>query len=67
MEEIWNEIITRPKWYAGVRNCSGGFYTAQAARNLKVRFKAGLLSREIIERVLNSHGYYLEEKWVYRG
>lgn len=63
VNEIWEEIISKPKWYAGILTSSGSFYTAQSARYLKESFKNGSLSESIIEKILNSHGYRLEKKW----
>lgn len=63
-DQIWESIVSKPKWYAGIVNEHGGFYNAHSARNLKIRYKNKTLSDHIIERVLNSHGYYLEKSWV---
>lgn len=65
--DIWNSIITKPKWYAGIRSATGTFYTAQSAAKVKKRFEEGTLSFEIIETVLNAHGYHLIKQWQYRG
>lgn len=64
MDEIWNEIISKPKWYAGIVSETGSFYNAQTAAKIKSRYKNGTLSERILERILNSHGYVLEKRWV---
>lgn len=64
MDEIWNEIISKPKWYAGILNEKGSFYTAQSASKIKSRYKNGTLSETILEKILFAHGYSLEKRWV---
>lgn len=61
---IWNSIIAKPKWYAGIRNLQGGFYSAQSANHLKKSFEAGTLSLDIIQTVFEAHGYTLIQQWV---
>lgn len=63
-KQIWESIIVKPKWYAGIRNKAGGFYTAQAAADLKKRFKQGSVSWDIIETIFAAHGYTLIKQWV---
>ena len=53
----WRELTSKPKWYAGIRNRNGDFYTAQAARKLKINFKNGSLKICTMVPILRSHGY----------
>lgn len=64
MDEIWNEIISKPKWYAGILNENGIFYNAQSASKIKSRYRNGTLSETVLEKILTAHGYILEKKWV---
>ena len=64
IDVIWNEIISKPKWYAGIRNENGSFYTAQSASKIKSRYRNGTLSEHIFEKILRAHGYSLEKRWV---
>lgn len=62
--EAWNEITSKPKWYAGIKTNSGSFHTAQSANRLKNRFKKGLLTDKTISYILKEFGYVKEEiKW----
>ena len=63
-EQIWNDIIAKPKWYSGIKSGVGKFYTAQDAYLLKRNFKRGVLSESTIERIFKAHGYVLIKKWV---
>ena len=65
-DNIWDTIVKKHKWYAGIVSDSGAFYSEQAAYNLKRRYKNGTLSLRILERIFNAHGYYLEKRWVSR-
>lgn len=60
---IWEQIISKPKWYAGIRTTTGTFYSAQAAGTLKKSFENGTLSLEIIETIFEAHGYVLVKQW----
>lgn len=66
INEIWKEVTSKPKWYAGIKSNLGSFYSAQTAYLVKRRFERGVLSEEILERILNEHGYFLEKRWVKR-
>lgn len=64
-KEIFESIITKPKWYAGIKATESKFYTAQSANRIKDRYRRGVLSDVIIEKVLNSHGYYKADTvWI---
>lgn len=56
--EVFNEIISKPKWYAG-------FVSAQNATNIKRRFKAGKLEYSTLCKMFNYYGYHLtnESPW----
>lgn len=56
-QEAFEEIIKRPKFYAGLRGRNGQFYTAQAASHIKQRYKAGTLSNEIIAYIISMSGF----------
>lgn len=63
--EAFEEIIKRPKFYAGLRNRRGQFYTADAATHLKDRYKAGTLSNEIIVYIISMSGFKLVKEAEY--
>lgn len=63
-DQIWQEIIAKPKWYAGIKSETGSFYSAQSASMLKRRYIQKTLSESILERVFKAHGYVLEKRWV---
>ena len=66
-EELFNLIISKPKWYAGIESKKGKYHNPQSANRIKDRYKRGVLSNDIIEKILNSHGYYKNEVvWVKR-
>lgn len=64
-KEIWQSITSKPKWYAGIKNRNGNYYTAQSANRLKNLFKKGKLNQTFIEYIFSHFGYYKEEtKWL---
>lgn len=67
-KDLWEEITSKPKWYAGLRTLGGSFHTAQSANNLKLRFKQGKLSMKLITDIFRQCGYVrTPEKWDRRG
>lgn len=64
-KEAFEIIIKRPKFYAGLRNRKGDFYTAQAATNIKKRFKDGTLGRNIIVYIISMSGFKLVKEAEY--
>lgn len=60
-EEIFNIITSNPKWYAGIEYSYEKYYNAQSANRIKDRFKRGVLSDKIIERIFNKHSYFKNE------
>lgn len=58
---IWDDITSKPKWYAGIKNKKGNFHTAQSANRMKNKFKDGKLSDAVVETVLNHYGYFKKE------
>lgn len=62
-KNIWEQITSQPKWYAGIKTTAGTFYSAQGAGDLKRRFEKGTLSLDIIETIFEAHGYVLVKQW----
>lgn len=60
--EIFNEITSQPKWYAGIK-IGDRFMTAQTANKIKSRFNSCTLSPRKIELIFEHYGYYLESEW----
>lgn len=54
--ELFNLITCEPKWYAG-------FTSAQNASNIKKRFNNKELSFEVLQKMFNHFGYYLNASW----
>lgn len=59
--EIFNEIIQRPKWYAGLRTDRGNYHTPPTARKMVERFNNGTLSADKIKQIFNKHGWVKPE------
>jgi len=57
--EVFNEITSKPKWYAG-------YVSAQNASNIKRRFRAGKLEFSTLVKMFNHFGYFLinESPWI---
>lgn len=67
IEEIFELITSKPKWYAGLRDRNGKYYNAQSANRIKDRFRRRVLTPASIEKIFNSHGYYATEiSWIYK-
>lgn len=63
-KEIAEKIFAMPKWYASIFS-KGKFMNAQTANRIKKRFRNNTLSFEMLEMVLNHHGYFVADKrWV---
>lgn len=54
--EVFNLITSEPKWYAG-------FTTPQNATNIKKRFVNKTLGFDVLEKMFNYYGYYLNASW----
>ena len=54
---LFDAITSHPKWYAGITS-------AQNASNIKKRFYEKKLGFELLAKIFNHHGYYLEASWV---
>ena len=50
--EVFSEITSKPKWYAG-------YISAQYASNIKRKFYSGELPFKTLTKVFNQFGYYL--------
>lgn len=55
-KEVFDEITSKPKWYAG-------YITPQYATNIKRKFKAGTLSLVTMEKLFNHYGYFMNYSW----
>lgn len=60
VSSAWGEVITKPKWYAGIRTRNGTFYSAPKAFKLKEDFREGRLSLKLVFKVLEAHGFNIE-------
>jgi hypothetical protein len=58
--EVFNEITSKPKWYAG-------YTSAQNAYNIKKRFEAGKLEFETLSNLFWHFGYRFIGGWVKNG
>jgi len=54
--EVFKEITSEPKWYAG-------FTTPQNASNIKKRFEEKKLEFGTLEKMFNHFGFYLSASW----
>lgn len=59
--ELFTQITSKPKWYAGIKTYLGTFYTPTMAHQTKAAFKKGTLKESTIEKILNHHGYVKNE------
>lgn len=55
-QEVFNEITSKEKWYAG-------YISAQYATNIKAKFRAGTLSFKTMEKLFNHFGYFMNYSW----
>ncbi len=63
-KEIFDEITSKLKWYAGMPSKTG-FHNAQSANRIKARFNNGTLPDKTIEQIFNHFGYVKNEiTWV---
>lgn len=53
--EVFKEITSKEKWYAG-------YISPQYATNIKGKFNKGELSFKTLSRLFNHFGYYLIDK-----
>lgn len=60
-QEIFNDIITKSKWYAGLRTNRGTYHSAQSANRLVKSFRNGTLSPDKIKQIFNKHGWIKPE------
>lgn len=60
-EQVFNEIVSEPKWYANLPNGKGGFMSAQLASMFKRNFKRGTLKQSTINRFFAKFGYEQNE------
>lgn len=60
-KKIFESIISKPKWYAGLRDKKGSFITAQSANRIKSRFEKGNLSEYYVKYIFNVHGWFKPE------
>ena len=66
-KEIFEFIIAKPKWYAGIESKKGKYHNAQSANRIKFRFRNGTLSDTQIEKILNKHDYFKNEvSWFFK-
>jgi hypothetical protein len=54
--EIFNKIVSEPKWYAG-------YTSAQHANLIKKRFNDQTLEFKTLTKLFNHFGYYLTSSW----
>jgi|GEM_PF-6622726 len=54
--EVFNEITSKPKWYAG-------YTSAQNAYNIKQRFEAKKLGFDVLKNMFEFFGYELNAEW----
>lgn len=60
-QEIFESIIAKNKWYAGLRTDRGNFHTAQSANQMVRRYRNGTLSADKIKQIFNKHGWIKPE------
>lgn len=58
-QEVFNEITSKPKWYAG-------YISPQNATNIKNRFSKGKLEYSTLVKMFNHFGYHLSNNspWI---
>ena len=66
-QKAFEEIIKRPKWYAGLRGKNAQFYNAQSASKIKKRYFNRTLSKEIITYVISMSGFKLVKEAEYEA
>lgn len=60
VRSAWDEVIAKPKWYAGIKTRNDTFYSAPKAFKLKEDFREGRLSLKLIFKVLEAHGFEID-------
>jgi N-acetyl-anhydromuramyl-L-alanine amidase AmpD len=60
IKEVFQQITSRDKWYAGIP-VGVGYMTAQHASMIEKRFKAGTLKASTLQSVFAHYGYKIEQ------
>lgn len=63
-KEVFEEIIKRPKWYAGIRSPNGTFMTPNAGYKFKKAFDKNKHSIRLMNIIFKNHGYEKTENWT---